>query len=91
MENLRKIQEINIIENELTSLKREKEIIDCQYNRRKSELLELSKMATTGERHTELIRQMVDLSSQWRQECFRLNYKINVRTEALNSKKRSLQ
>jgi hypothetical protein len=85
------LRDIAMIEAELNLLKRELQIVNQNYNVKKSQLLQLTRITTTGERHTELIRQMVDLSSHWRQETWRLNEKINVRTLALNSKKCQLK
>jgi hypothetical protein len=90
MELQRLQRDIALLESELNHFKREKEIVDQEYNRRKNQLLELSRMATTSERHTELIRQMVELGSRWRQAVFNLNDKIYVRTQELNCKKRQL-
>jgi hypothetical protein len=85
------LRDIANLESELNLLKRELEIVNQEYNRRKTQLLELTNIATTGERRTELIRQMVDLSSHWRQETWKINDKINLRTYALNTKKNKLK
>jgi hypothetical protein len=86
---MERLREITLLETELNLLRRQKEVIDQEYERKKVHLLELTKVATTGTQHTELIRQMVELSSQWRQESFKINDKIYVRTQALNSKRQN--
>jgi hypothetical protein len=80
-------REILNLESEVNCLKREKEVLEQQYNNKKLQLLQLSSQAITGERHTELIRQMVDLGSQYRRESDRLNTKLRFAMHDLNRKK----
>jgi hypothetical protein len=89
MEELRRLQEIANLESELNCLNREKEVKEQQYERKRQELLQLSSVAITGQRHTELIRQMVELNSQWRRDSDKLNTQIFYTTHALNRKKRN--
>jgi hypothetical protein len=84
-------RQIALLESDLNCLKREKEVLEEQYNRRRQQLLEHSMRAITGERHTQLIREMVELSSQFRQESWRLNAKITFAMQALNKQKREQQ
>jgi hypothetical protein len=84
-------RQIALLESDLNCLKREREVLEEQYNRRKQNLLDQSLNAITGERHTQLIRQMVELSSQFRQELWRINAKITYAQLALSNKKREQQ
>jgi hypothetical protein len=84
-------REIALLESDLNCLKRELEIKQEQYNRRKQQLVDQSMNAITGERHTELIRQMVELHSQFHQETIRMNARIYSTTVALSIKKRDQQ
>jgi hypothetical protein len=83
-------REIAELESELNCLKREKEVLEQNSERRRNQLLIQSRMATSGAQHTELIRQMVELNSQSRQEHMKINAKIYFATNALNAKKRQM-
>jgi hypothetical protein len=84
---MNRLREIFELESDLNCLQREKEILDTEFNRRKDELLQLSRNATTGERHTELIRQMVELKSQYFRQNDKIKTQIYYTTHALNRKK----
>jgi hypothetical protein len=84
-------REIALLESDVNCLKREKEVMEQQYNWRKQLLLDQSMNAITGERHTQLIREMVELNSRFRQESWRLNAKITFALQALNRKKQEQQ
>jgi hypothetical protein len=79
------------LESEVNCLKREKEIMDQQFNARKQQLLQMSSTAISGERHTELIRQMVELGSQHRRDSDKINTKIMFAIHDLNVMKRNQQ
>ena len=81
-------REIAMLESEINCLKREKEIMEQEYQRRRDQLLQQSRQVPTGERAAELIRQMVELNSKWRQDNDRMSSKIYCATAALNTKKR---
>jgi hypothetical protein len=83
-------REIAELESELNCLKREKEVMEQNFERRRNQLLQQTRMATTGEQHTQLIRQMVELNSQCRQEHMKMNAKIFFATNALNAKRRQM-
>jgi hypothetical protein len=84
-------REIALLESDVNYLKREKEVMEQNYNRRKQQLLDQSMSAITGERHTQLIREMVELNSQFRQETWKINAKITFALQALNRKRREQQ
>jgi hypothetical protein len=84
-------RQIALLESDVNCFKREREVLEEQYNRRRQLLLDQSMNAITGERHTQLIREMVELSSQFRQECWKLDAKIRFALQALNNKKREQQ
>ena len=86
---MEQLREIANLESELNCLRREKEVLEQNYNRRKQELLQLSMAAITGERHTELIREMVILNSGFRRESDKLSNQIYYTTNALNARRRN--
>jgi hypothetical protein len=87
MDQMRRLREIANLESELNCLQREKEVKLQQYETKRRELLQQSSVAITGERHTELIRQMIEINSQWRRDSDRLNTQILYTNHALNKKR----
>jgi hypothetical protein len=84
-------RQIAILESDINCLKREKEVEEQNYNRRKQFLLAQSMMAISEQRRREFFRQLMELDQQWREENNKMNLKIYLATQALNDKKRQQQ
>jgi len=61
-------RELAILESDLNCLKREREVMEQNFERRKQQLLHQSMSAVSQERHGELVRQLIELNNQLQQE-----------------------
>jgi len=84
-------RQVALLESDLNCLKREREVMDQNYNRRKHHLLAQSTMAINEQRRSELICQITVLDNEWRQETIRMNSKIYFAIQELNNKRRQQQ
>ncbi len=70
------VDKIDLQESDLNYLLREKEVSEQNYNIKQAELFQQSRMAQTGQRATELMREMIILNNNWRRQCDNLNTRI---------------
>jgi len=61
-------RELAILESDLNCLKREREVMEQNFERRKQQLLHQSMSAVSQKRHGELVRQLIELNNQLQQE-----------------------
>jgi hypothetical protein len=84
-------RQLALLESDVNCFKREKEVMEQNFNRRRQQLLDQSMHAVIVQQHNELIRQLMELNNQHQQDLLRINSKIYNAIVALNNKKRQLQ